>query len=373
MDLEPGETTERTFTLEPPAPAWRARVEDDRGFPVDGAMIEATTLDRGPRQRGFDVTTDEGSFEMPGLGGRPLRVMVAHPAHATLRIERIDANDEVRIVMGPPAGIAVTVTDERTGEAVSNPQVELRPRAGPPSRAVGTADGKAELTNMPPGAYSVVVRAAGYAEARAAVELPAPRGLERTTAELEIALVPGATAAGEVVDARGDPVAGARVSVGQGAGVARGPGPPPGSTDLRGRFTLAGLPAGDVRLVATHPGLGETETTVRLRAGDTVDDVRLRFDTRLSDVIVDAPTGVGVAIELEGARPIVRAVAPGSAAEEAGIEPGDVVVKVDGRAVRTGAAAAAALAGPEGTEAVIELRREGEAFEAIVRREAIRR
>jgi hypothetical protein len=299
--------------------------------------------------------------------------MVAHGAHATLRVDRIVASDDARIVLGPPAGISVTVTDERSGEAVPSPQVELRARTGPPTRAVGTADGKAEITNLPAGAYTVLVRAAGYAEARAAVELPAPRGLERTTAELEIALAAGATVRGEVVDLRGDPVPAARVSAGEGSGVARGPGAPPGSTDLRGRFALSSLPAGDLRLVATHPGLGTAETTVRIRPGDVVEDVRLRFDARLSDAPALTPSWVGVAIELDTARPIVRSVAAGSAAEESGIEPGDVVVKVDGRAVRTRAAAAAALAGPEGTEAAIELRRDGEPFEVVVRREPIRR
>jgi hypothetical protein len=374
VDLEAGEVNERSFALEPPAPAWRARLEDSHGFPIEGAMIEASTVGRGARQHAFDVTDEEGGFELEALGGRTIRLTIAHPSYATKRVDRMDTVDDMRLVLDPPAGALVVVTDDDTGDPIAGYAVEARPAIGPPSRAVGGADGRAEITNLSPGHYALVVRMAGYAEKRVDADLPPPHGLERTTAEVEISLVAGATVKGEVVDGRGEPVSGARVSLGRAASIARGQEAPPGATDVRGRFTLPDLPAGMAHLVATHPTLGEATADVRLRAGDLVEDVRIRFEARLgAEVETPEATSSGVAIELEERRPVVRVVAAGSTAADAGIEVGDVVVRVDGRPVRSSADAARALGGADGTEAEITLRREGEEFDVLVRREALRR
>jgi hypothetical protein len=243
-------------------------------------------------------------------------------------------------------------------------------------RVVGSGAGRAELTHVEPGRYAVTVRARGYAEHREDVDVPAPRGLERTTAELELELSVGASVRGEVVDARREPVAGARVSVGRAVALSAGPAAPPGATDVRGRFLLESLPAGTVRLVASHPALGETAVDVRVRAGDALEGVRIAFPTSLRDAAdrMDvAPTLTGVAVELEPGRTTVASVVPGSAADEAGLLPGDVLLRVDGRVVRNAAAAVAALRGPEGTEAALTVRRGAETFDALVRREPLRR
>ena len=59
---------------------------------------------------------------------------------------------------------------------------------------------------------AVRVQADGYAPWSGDVDVPAPRGTERVTARgLEVQLEEAVAVSGEVVDARGDPVPGARV------------------------------------------------------------------------------------------------------------------------------------------------------------------
>ena len=175
----------------------------------------------------------------------------------------------------------------------------------------------------------------------------------------------GGRSEGEVLDARGDPVVGARVAVGlvptylavgtTPAGVA--------VTDARGRFRLADLADGTVTLEAFAPDLGRAHQDIRVLAGETTRDVRfvLRADLAPGDRASHEPAAAGsVAVTLgETTDPrevVVVAVADGSEAERAGLVPGDTILAVEGTTVATMEEARAKLSGPLGDDVLLTVR-----------------
>jgi S1-C subfamily serine protease len=187
---------------------------------------------------------------------------------------------------------------------------------------------------------------------------------------------------GEVVDERGEPVAGARVARDQAPTWLLVGSTPEGVavTDAKGRFALNDLPEGPVTLEAYAPELGRVRVSgVSIVGGRTTDDVRLVLAAPDGG---EAPArtpsaGGGVAITLgETSDPVevvIVTVVEGSEAERAGVLPGDVVVAIDGAAVSTMQDARARLSGPIADDVVVSVRRGEAPLTLRVPREAVRR
>lgn len=158
------------------------------------------------------------------------------------------------------------------------------------------------------------------------------------------------------MDGRGDPVAGAIVHV---AGASATAVVGTGRTGRRGEFTINDLPAGDLSLVATHPTLGDSPPVpVRVIPGTVAQGLRIAYAGELSG-------GTGAS----GAEPLalgdrdghveVTSVAPDSPAAQAGVQPGDEVIAVQGNEVHSAVEASRALEGPVGDEVSLDLSRDG--------------
>jgi membrane-associated protease RseP (regulator of RpoE activity) len=213
---------------------------------------------------------------------------------------------------------------------------------------------------------SLSVTHAGYAKVERTVKVEPPSHVDRAVVLDPIDLVEGGAIEGLVVDARGDPVAGARVAEGSIPALLPAGRPPRGVvlTNRRGEFKLEELAEGEVTLEAYAPDVGRGRTAgVHVAAGRTTDRVRIAIGTPDSDPALETSGTAGVAVSLDdkGASGIrVASVASGSEAERAGLLTGDRIVAVDGQRVASAKEARARLFGPAGDDVVIEiLRAEG--------------
>ena len=188
------------------------------------------------------------------------------------------------------------------------------------------ASGRALLEALPPGPWTLVVQAEGFA----------PRRVRRVEAgPLEVRLEMGGVLTGVVRDAEGSPVAGARVAldadlpletdwVAEASRVEA-------VTDGEGRFRLGGIGPTPVRVVARAPGFGRAERE-GLEAGGHV-ELFLFPGATLVGTIVD---GEGRAVEgalVQAAGGGLGTTAPPSERTDkegtfvmAGVEPGEYVV-----------------------------------------------
>ncbi|MGI6633426.1 MAG: S41 family peptidase [Bacillota bacterium] len=82
-------------------------------------------------------------------------------------------------------------------------------------------------------------------------------------------------------------------------------------------------------------------------------------------------SGIGVTIGVSGDYVEIAKPMKGSPAEEAGLQAGDVILKVDGKAISTSDEAASLIRGPAGTDVTITLGRGTESFDVTITRREI--
>jgi membrane-associated protease RseP (regulator of RpoE activity) len=222
------------------------------------------------------------------------------------------------------------------------------------------------------------VRAEGFAAFVSDVAIPENGGRRRFGLP-RVELLEEGTVEGIVVDAKGEPVPGARVAEGQVPVYLAVGATPPGVAvdDAHGRFRLGELAEGSITIAAyaADRGRGRAEH-VPVIAGRTTDAGRVVLEAPDEKSDESAASG-GVAVTLgetsEPTEVVVVSVADGSEAERAGLAPNDVIVEIDGASVRSMRAARARLSGPLADDVVIVVHR-GSARECFrVPREQVRR
>jgi S1-C subfamily serine protease len=189
---------------------------------------------------------------------------------------------------------------------------------------------------------------------------------------------PGAVE-GEVVDERGDPVAGARVAVGRAPSYLPA-GPLPRGvavTDASGGFSLQGLRSGVLTLDAFSPERGRGSAKVEVQSNRTQSRVRISLQPSGSDQDPFAPAGVAVTLGERGAgdalEVVVVTVAENSEAERAGILAGDVISGVNGERPSSMRDARTRLSGPLQSDVVVSVLRGGQSQRFSILREAVRK
>jgi hypothetical protein len=373
--------------------ALRLRVTDDRGYPLDRVEVHALSLDLEAPLRRTVFTDDDGAAEVPGAYGLPLRLLLTRPGKAP-RSQMLDSAPRDLTIVLPEGKHAKGIVTARDGrDWVEGAEVVVYTVAGP-RRTTSDIEGAFEFADLPAGRLRLTVSHEGYASAETFAQIGDDP--DRPTDLGAIDLEPAGEVAGIVVDENDDPVRGARVA--RDAVPSYLPlGPlPPGIvvTDREGRFVLGGLPEGNVSLEAytADRGRGNVDN-VPVRADRTTSRVKIvmpAVDEEKKD-----PKGTGsVAITLgeraEGGTTaiVVVMVAPGSEAEIAGLEPGDRMLEVNGRKVRTIEGARRALTGPLTEDVLVSMLRaaevpsrgakvetppEPETLLTLVRRERVRR
>lgn len=331
------------------------RVVDGRGFPVAGATLSLTTLDRAALGTATTISAADGTFDTLVGGHGPLELSARHPEFAPRNLRLDDPARPVRVELS--AGASVRFALDGGGCLEGDARVELRTVCGPVRQSLADR-AEAEFARLCAGRAELVVDAPGCVRAVRAVSVPARGVLDLGRVELNA----GGGAEGEVLNVHGEPVVGAVVAP---------TGSPPevlsasARSDRRGAFRAASLPLGNVALVAWHAALGQSEPVrVRVIRGTVARGVRLRFgrdqgEARRAEAtptlaLRDLPArGGGREVEVTG-------VSVDSPAERAGVRPGDVLTRVGGIAVVDARDAEARLRGPTGDDVVLELCRDGQ-------------
>jgi len=248
------------------------QVVGEADHPVAGATV--VLVANPPRS----VTTQaDGSFLFEHLVGRSYTLLARAPGGVAGPVTaRLTENTEP-IVLHLRAGATVAVTVVGSdGKPVDAATVELR---GDDLQSETTRAGVVTFKPVLPGPYDIVAYAPGSAKTYKRV---------RVSGELavKLALVNGAAVSGRVVDSDGNRVAAARV-LNVAASEFRSAADPrldAITTDAKGEFRFAALPAGSVRFLATHPD----------HASGTSAMITLDGATEKRDVVVTLAPGVVV-------------------------------------------------------------------------------
>jgi hypothetical protein len=362
------------------------QVTDSRRYPEPRVEVRIVSLDVAVALKKTLFTNDDGEVELPDAVGLPLRFTLMRPTKAP-RVEQVDA--------APPKlafelAEAVTGKGRVTGrggrERLDGAEVTLYTASGV-RRSRTNPDGEYVIDDLAPGRVRVAAAHEGYAPAERVMQLAADS--QRSGDLGEIDLAEAGEVSGQVVDAQDQPVPGARVA--RDAVPTYLPmGPLPAGivvTDREGGFTLRGLPEGEVTLEAYIADLGRGWIdAVPVRASRTTSRVKITL-TGEGGPAKDTHGGGSVAVTLGersggrgGKTVVVVMVPPASEGEVAGIEPGDEILAVNGREVRSIEEARRRLTGPLSEDVVVTLSREGGLADGgratwivRVRRERVRR
>jgi protocatechuate 3,4-dioxygenase beta subunit len=378
LTVPEGATRSITLTLPVARLPLPVRVTDDRGYPLDAAQITAASLEQSSPLRLTTFTDRRGQAEIVGSRGLPLRVEVRAPGHATWIATTDPAKASLDVTLGLAASATGEVRAARGGDPIADAEVVLYTDVGA-HRARTDRNGSFSLSDLAPGPARLRIRAQGYAGAARDVVVDEASTRPMTFPRTE--LVEEGIVTGTVVDARGDPIAGARVAKDQVATYLVVGTTPAGIAvaDARGRFRLGELAEGTITLEAYAPDLGRARIEgIRVVSGRTTDGVRLVLRGGAEDASPDVGASGGVAVTLgetsgDPREVVLVAVAEGSEAERAGLAPGDTVLEVDGVQVHTIAGARARLSGPLSADVVVRIRRDDREESLRVGREPVRR
>ncbi len=367
-------------------------VVDDRGFGVETAQVTASSLSVAAPFRATVFTDRHGNASFKGARGLPLRVEARAPAHAPRVVTADSAQDALKIELAPAESATGDVVSARGRDAIAGAEITLYTDLGA-RRARSDGQGAFVLSTLAPGSARMSVRAPGFAPVTLALVVPDSGG-RRPYAIPRVELREEGIVEGDVVDARGDAVTGARVAIDHvptwllvGANREMGTGTGAGRfaiTDPKGHFSLHEVPEGSVTLEAYAPGVGRARSVaVTVVSGRTTDGVHLAI-ARTGDAPdggepVGASGGVAVTLGESGGEPgapaevVLVSVVEGSEAELAGLAPGDVVLAVDGTPTHIMDDARSRLNGPVADDVLVVVRRGDRTLTLRVAREAVRR
>jgi hypothetical protein len=236
--------------------------------------------------------------------------------------------------------------------------------------------GAYEIDGLAPGTYEATALAAGFAASDYTIAQ-----IGDAPVEADFALHEGARISGTVRDdANGAPLAGAAVSLegrrGNAPDLPAAPMSPTTFTGPDGRFSLEHLPADAISLSVDEEGyLTRLVSLGALPAdGDAAPlDVRLTRPEQGADAHVEL-TGIGAVLRATADSLIIDQLLPHAGAFDAGLQPGDQVLTIDGISVtKLGyEQSIGAIRGPEGTRVTLRVRRSGAESEVIVIRKLVR-
>lgn len=375
VKLAAEETREMEFVLPLPRAPLAMTVTDAAGRAMDLAQVTVLSVDPQVPVRVTRFTNAAGRVEVPGVQGIAARVTVQAPSHVdfTRQFEALPEQLEVSLSQGVTVRGAVTAVRGR--QSVVGARVTLQTSNGHRDTTLSSGLGEYEFRNVPLGSARIAVVHEDFAHVRQAVQIEDPGRAGRAFELPTIDLPDANSLAGVVVEGETErPVAGAWVSVEE-LGYAN---PQQGSseegavTDAEGRFVLQGLGPGVHEVHALSRAHGRGVVRVRVESERTPDAIRIPL--RLDDEEGRGGHAASIAVALEerqGGAPVlvIRAVAPQSEAERAGLRPGDVLVDVDGVEPRSRADAWRRLSGRLGSDLVVGVRRSGQRHDFRVRRE----
>ncbi len=254
-----------------PAAELAGRAVDGVGEGLAGARIEAEPAVSSSAPAVTARSDPQGRFQLAGLAaplGYRIRVTLDGYAERTVLVPAAGRAAVGELTIELTLGLAVRgAVHGGGGEPVIGAEVTLTPASAaraarlpglppPRHRAASGPDGSFELRGLGAGVFDLTARAQGHAEvSRRGLDLTPDGGtVDVGTLRME----PGGGLDGRVVDADGEPLAGARVILARdraGVPAAADPAWQPAATDRAGRFRFTGLPAaGTLHLRAWQAG-----------------------------------------------------------------------------------------------------------------------
>ena len=346
------------------------RVEDPRGSPAEGALVVAQ-LQRGDDPARQATSAVDGTFSIAGLADGGYRLTATRPGSAPAALRGVRAGDaDVVLRLREGGRLSGRVRDRRTGEPVAPFTVAVRGRSRErrsPLRTLAVVDaaGRYEMDGLAPGPAAVVVAAPGHAPStEVEVTIPDP-GEPPATADFELAS--GGRIHGLVRDARSrEPLPGAEIEL-EGE-VDLGPSALPvralATSGGDGVFELRGVPPGPVSLYAAAEGHhARIVSGLDVKEGESRGPVMVEL-TPLApgeDPKLEL-TGIGAVLAPRRDALVVVSVLPAGGAAEAGLGPGDEVLRIDGALVTDVEFGAAVnlIRGPENSAVVLGVRKRGD-------------
>ncbi len=252
-------------------------VRNTKGEPVPAVQIfVAREGGGGPNEGSTDAL---GKFRIAGLpAGKSVMLILTADGFAPKQTNTTPPAEDLALTLDTSATVRGRVEDAVTkapipdfsvsrGEPASGAGgIVMRLGFGNEGRSFHSEDGSFELSDVPPGKWSIRAEAAGYRPADvSAVELAPGEVKEGIVLSLKV----GGKLSGRVIDgARGNSIANASVSwrpsgTGGPVGFILGSGSDRQvSTDADGKFAIEGLPEGKIHLEASHPDYLEASLDV---------------------------------------------------------------------------------------------------------------
>jgi protocatechuate 3,4-dioxygenase beta subunit len=377
VSLKEGEKKEIELVLPAAREALTVAVVDERGTPLDGAQILVLSLLPDAPLRRTLFTSRDGRAVFKDAVGLPLRVSVSRRGRAPEVREIDSAPQELRFELQGGVTAQGSVTARGGRDPLDGADVTLYTASGSLHARTDRA-GTFHFDDVPPGPARIVASHAGYARDERTVQIEAGARADRPASLGAIDLEEGGSVEGEVVDARGEAVAGARVAEGTVPTYVPTGKPPQGVvlTNRRGEFKIEDLRDGDVVLEAYAPDVGRGRATSRISKGRATRGVRIAIAPLSETEAHDSTATGGVAVtfdETGASGASILSIAEGSEAERAGLQPGDRIVSIDGEPIASPSEARARLNGPVGDDVVLDVARGDVTQKLRVARERVHR
>ncbi|MBI5543863.1 MAG: carboxypeptidase regulatory-like domain-containing protein [Deltaproteobacteria bacterium] len=343
------------------------RVVDAAGKPVAGAAIAVRPDGSAAPESPAGTSRADGTFELGRLAGSRFAVSASAPRGRAERAGVAPGTRDLVLALGSAELVGIVVGDR--GAPVPDFVVYAEPQqlesGRPRSQRFLSSIGEFRMP-LAPGRYGLKVGAPGYGNATVpGVEVrsgpPGPK--------VRVILTQGATVRGRTIDPQGVGVPGVRVATSPNMLFAYGRAAPVASgafalSDEKGAFTLTGVAPGErVHLFAAKEGWQQkgpafasassgaevSNVEVRLAPGSRRDEGEREF------------AGVGMTLGNRDGVVVIHEVFEGGPAREAGIRPGDQVLKVDGAPAPGGQLneVIARIRGEVGTTVTLTVRRDG--------------
>lgn len=367
---------EEKFVLPPPLPPLEVDAEDESGRPVEMAQVTALSLDPERPLRETQFTDAAGRVTIPDAAGLTLKIVVEAPEYATWDKTFQKSPERVRADLVPSVLVEGRVTAVRGRQDVAGATVELLADGHRQTTFTDNA-GRYRFSGVSPGPAHVTVSHPEYASRDLDVRI-LPTGRADRSFDIDpIDLDEPGVIEGRVVDDEGAPVSGARVGVGTVGAYLPAMTASVTTTKADGTFRLERVGSGSVPVEAFLAGTGRGRAIVSMSSGGTVSAITIELHESRDDA--DSTATGDVAITLDERRAggrvaiVVTQVARASEAEHAGLMAGDFVQSIDRARPSSAEDARRRLAGPEGSDVIIEVTRGTEPMSVRVRRERIRR
>jgi len=380
LTVEEGKQEKLDITL----PALREPIEvtvlDDEGHPLELAEVNVLSLDPTSPLRTTAFSDARGQLQVGDAQGLALRISVQAPGFArqvlVLGVNEAKGSVELKLSRGALVTGRVTALRGRRGVEGALVTVSFQ---GLRKTATTNADGEYRIADVPVGPIKVHVSHPEFAEGELATTVENPGRRDRAFELAAIDLDEPGAVEGEVLDERGDPVAGARVAVGHAPSYLPAGALPRGVavTDASGAFSLQGLASGPTSIDVFSPDRGRGSARVDVRSGRTESRVRITVRPSGSEQDPFAPGGVAVTLGERGAgdalEVVVVSVSENSEAERAGLQAGDVIVSINDAKPSSMHDARARLSGPLQSDVVVSVSRAEAVQRLSVLREAVRK